>query len=97
MEESRPFPSLLASALEKRAAWLRVSCLPRLKGLLDTYQALMEGVLSLLVRKGMLRDDPYDYEQPGGKITLPEDTALPEFESGPASELARSSNTLKPG
>ena len=84
MEEGRPFVTLLTAALEKRGAWLRVSCLPRLKGLLDTYQALMEGVLSLLVRKGMLREDPYNYEQPGGKISLPEDTALPEFENSDA-------------
>ena len=37
--------------------------------------------MGMLIRKGLLREDPYNYEQAFSDITIPKDDALPEFEN----------------
>ncbi len=42
---------------------------------------MFEGVMGMLIRKGLLREDPYNYEQAFTDITIPKDDVLPEFEN----------------
>ncbi len=54
---------------------------PPLKDALASFEALFEGAVGMLIRKGLLREDPYNYEQTFSDITIPKDEALPEFEN----------------
>ena len=58
----------------------------------------------MLIRKGLLREDPYNYEQAFTDITLPRDETLPEFENsdevtdrGPSDRRQRFSGVLSLG
>jgi hypothetical protein len=81
MEESEGFLQQLTDALAKRKQWLEESQIPRLKEVFRSYQIQFESAMGTLIRKGLLRQDPYNYEQSITDITVPADTPLPEFES----------------
>jgi hypothetical protein len=81
MEGSGDYLSQLDAALEKRYHWLQDTEMPQLKDAFVSYEALFEGAVQMLIRKGLLREDPYNYEQAFTEIVLPSDDALPEFEN----------------
>jgi hypothetical protein len=81
MEGSAGFLQQLGSALDARAQWLESEQIPQLKDALASYQALFEGAMAMLIRKGLLREDPYNYEQAFTEIVIPKDDVLPDFEN----------------
>jgi hypothetical protein len=81
MEGSAGFLQQLGSALDSRAQWLQSSQIPQLKEALSSYQALFEGAMAMLIRKGLLREDPYNYDQAFTEIVIPKDDPLPDFEN----------------
>ena len=81
MEGPAGYLQQLGSALDARAQWLESAQLPHLKDALASYQALFEGAMAMLIRKGLLREDPYNYEQAFTEIVIPKDDPLPEFEN----------------
>jgi len=81
MEGSAEFLDRLTAALAKRSQWLESALIPRLKDVLAAYDAQFEGVVGLIIRKGLLREDPYNYEQSFTDIVIPKDDMLPEFEN----------------
>jgi hypothetical protein len=81
MEGSAGYLEQLESALEKRSQWLESTQIPLLKSDLASFDALFEGAMAMLIRKGLLREDPYNYEQAFTDILIPGDTPLPEFEN----------------
>ena len=81
MEGSAEFLQQLTEALEKRGRWLQGTQIPGLKAALQSYQSLFESIMGMLIRKGLLREDPYNYEQSIKDITVPSDEPLPEFEN----------------
>ncbi len=81
MEGSAEFLQQLTEALEKRGRWLQGAQIPGLKAALQSYQSLFESIMGMLIRKGLLREDPYNYEQSIKDITVPSDEPLPEFEN----------------
>ena len=81
MEGSADYLEQLEAALEKRSKWLAETQIPRLKDALVSYQALFEGAMAMLIRKGLLREDPYNYEQAFTEIVIPKDDPLPDFEN----------------
>jgi len=86
MEAPARYLDQLDAALEKRRQWLDNEQIPRLRDAIASYDTLLEGAVSMLIRKGLLREDPYNYEQSFTDITIPKDDALPEFEN--ADELS---------
>ena len=48
---------------------------------MTSYQAMFEGAMAMLIRKGLLREDPYNYEQAFTEIVVPKDEPLPDFEN----------------
>jgi hypothetical protein len=87
MESSpRGFLPRLEEALRLRATWLESVVIPTLKDSLVTYRSLLEGVAGTLVKKGLLREDLYDYERKASGILAPPDSSLPEI--GDNSELS---------
>ncbi len=81
MEGSAEFLDRLTAALALRSQWLETAVIPRLKDVLAAYDAQFEGVVGLIIRKGLLREDPYNYEQSFTDIVIPKDDILPEFEN----------------
>lgn len=81
MEEPARYQEKLDAALETRRQWLEAEQFPRLKDALASFEALFEGAMGMLIRKGLLREDPYHYEQTFSDITIPKDDVLPEFEN----------------
>jgi hypothetical protein len=81
MEGSGDFLQQLTEALDKRAKWLQTVELPRLKETFTTYAAVFESIMGILIRKGLLREDPYNYDQATSDITVPSDKPLPDFEN----------------
>ena len=80
-EEPLDFLSRLQEALSARAAWLDTTAVPLLKDALRTYRARFQSIVGTLLKKGMLREDRYDY---GGKtqgINPPADGPFPEASS----------------
>jgi len=81
MEGSVGFLDRLSEALVTRAKWLETMQITKLRDAMISYQSLFEGVMAMLIRKGLLREDPYNYEQAFTEIVLPSDETLPEFEN----------------
>jgi len=81
MEGPARYQEQLDAAIETRRQWLESEQIPRLKDALVSFEALFEGAMGMLIRKGLLREDPYNYEQTFSEITIPKDDALPEFEN----------------
>jgi hypothetical protein len=81
MEGPASYQRQLDAALETRRQWLEAEQVPRLREALASFEALFEGAIMMLIRKGLLREDPYNYEQAFSDITIPKDDALPEFEN----------------
>jgi hypothetical protein len=81
MEGSEEYLQQLDSALEKRREWFETTQVPRLREAIVSFTALFEGVAAMLIRKGMMREDPYNYDQAFTEIVIPSDEALPEFEN----------------
>ena len=81
MEAPAQFIDQLDAAIDKRRQWLESEQIPRLREALASYEQLFEGAVGMLIRKGLLREDPYNYEQVFNDITIPKDDVLPEFEN----------------
>jgi hypothetical protein len=81
MEGSARYQDRLDAAIENRRRWLEAEQIPRLKEALVAFETLFEGAIGMLIRKGHLREDPYNYEQAFSEITIPKDDELPEFEN----------------
>jgi hypothetical protein len=80
MEGHEPFLQKLGEAIEKRRAYLDAQRLPQMREAFRSYQTFFEGLLNLLIRKGLIREDPYKYDQKITEITVPPDDALTETE-----------------
>jgi hypothetical protein len=88
MENCSPgFLPRLEEALALRATWLETIQIPRLKGMVGTYRSLFESIAGTLIQKGLLREDPYNYDGKVSAIFVPPDTVFSE--SGDNSEVGR--------
>jgi hypothetical protein len=81
MEGAPNYQDQLEAAIETRRQWLEAEQVPRLRNSLAAFEALFDGAIGVLIRKGLLREDPYNYEQAFSEIVIPKDDVLPEFEN----------------
>jgi hypothetical protein len=82
-EEAPDFLPLLQKALTVRAEWLETTSVPLLKEALRTYRALFQSIVGTLIKKGMLREDRYDY---GGKTQAINPPADGPFTEAPSAD-----------
>jgi len=68
----------LEAALAARGRWLETTRLMPLRDALRTYRALFETITGTLVKKGLLREDPYEYDGNAKGALTPPDTLIPE-------------------
>jgi len=68
----------LHNALAARATWLETRQVPLLKESVRTYRSLFGGIYAILVKKGLIREDPYATEGRVRDIKVPADDPIPD-------------------
>ncbi len=76
MKKIKEFHAQLEEALVQRKEYLEASTLPKTKELFKTYHAAFEAIFMLLLKKAMIRDDPYKHEYRISEITLPPSSTI---------------------
>lgn len=82
MSESEGFQARLEAALEAKRRFLDENTLPRLKESLRVFQSLFENLYNILLRKALIQEDPYKYEQKISEIEVPPTGDILELEKG---------------
>ena len=72
MADSIAFQNALAEALEKRRDWLDRTELPRLKEEYRLLHSSFSGLHALLLKKGILHEDPYRNDSKIGDVQIPD-------------------------
>ena len=80
MEGEQPFPARVAQALENRRNSIQSDDLPRLKEHFRVFHSSLQGLHQLLIRKGLIQQDPYKSEQRISGIEPPTDDPYLESE-----------------
>ncbi len=96
MARDEEFLSSLAEALESRAEQLRKEELPELKERFRSFHASYKSVHNVLLRKGLVHEDPYKYEQHISDVEIPEEKPFLDSERDEQMtiRLSRFENTL---
>lgn len=68
----------LETALAARGRWLESTRIVPLRDALRTYRSLFETIVGTVVKKGLLREDPYDYDSNARGSLTPSDASIPE-------------------
>ncbi len=79
MEGSAEFLKQLEAAIAVRRSWLDGQA-ALLKDAVRTYQQRYQALFDLFLRKGLIREDPYDYGQTAGDVAAPTDEPFLENE-----------------
>jgi hypothetical protein len=82
MSESEGFQARLEAALEAKRRYLDEKTLPRLKESLRVFQSLFENLYNILMRKALIQEDPYKYEQKISEIEVPPKGDILDMEKG---------------
>ncbi len=80
MDESLTFQSTLADLLEKRRNWLDRTQMPRLKEEFRIFQSSFAGLYAVLLKKGVLHEDPYKNDVKIGDLQVPPEGPFSESE-----------------
>jgi hypothetical protein len=80
MEGIAPFSDKLDQALELQRSNLDQTSLPQLKSLFETLHGTFQNFQTVLLRKSLVREDPYKQEQKISEIELPPNTEVAEIE-----------------
>ena len=75
---SADFLNQLEEALALRARWLEGTRVPQLKDLVGNFRSLVDSAAGTLLKKGLLQEDQYNYEERVSAIAVPPDSALSE-------------------
>jgi hypothetical protein len=76
MPDAEGFQERLASALETKRQFLEQKALPRLQESFHGFLNLYESLYGILLRKSLLQEDPYKYEQKISEVTVPAREAI---------------------
>lgn len=79
-EESSNYTTQLGAALEARTKFIEEKRLPQLKENFRLFQTLFENIHNILLRKSLIQEDPYKYEQKISEITTPPSDNIIESE-----------------
>ncbi|MDR1428785.1 MAG: hypothetical protein LBI85_00720 [Spirochaetaceae bacterium] len=78
MPEAQDYIRLHAQALAARQQWLEKTELPRVKEGFRSFHASFENIYLLLLKKGILQEDPYKQETKVGELEIPPAGAMNE-------------------
>jgi hypothetical protein len=82
MSESEGFQVRLEAVIEAKRQFLEEKTLPQLKENFVVFQSLFENLYNILLRKALVQEDPYKYEQKISEVTLPPKGDILELEKG---------------
>ncbi len=82
MKKIKEFHEELQSVLEQRREYLESDVLIKTKDLFKTYHSAFNAVFMLLLKKALIKDDPYKHEYRITEITLPPTSQIPDSEKG---------------
>ena len=85
--DAKDFLRRLEEAIALRGKWLETVRIPLLKDAIGTYRSLFESIAEALLKKALLREDPYANDGTVHAIVAPPDSALSE--SGDETEVGR--------
>lgn len=71
MEDTFSYTEVLEDALKHLKNYIELKALPALQENFRIYQATFENLYSLLLKKGLIKEDPYRYEEKISKISIP--------------------------
>jgi len=71
MEENSRWEEQLAAALQQKKQSLEQDSLAELKKQLAVYQSYFEGILQILFKKSLIKEDPYKYDEKITEVTVP--------------------------
>ncbi len=80
MDREANFTAELARELEQRGEYLEKRQLPRLREQLHVYQTGLHTVITVLLRKALIKEDPYRRDQKISEVVVPPDGAVTESE-----------------
>lgn len=80
MEEKLGFQGTAAQSLRKKGEYLESVSLPKLKELLRMFHSSYVGIYNVLLKKGLIHEDPYKYDQKISEVTTPPDEPFHESE-----------------
>ncbi len=78
------FEIALEDALEKRSEYLEQHVSPKLREGFRAYHSAFQALTNVLVRKGLLAEDPYKADQRISEVAIPDDTPFSESEKDEA-------------
>jgi hypothetical protein len=79
MSDRTDYQKALSEALESRRNWLEKSVVSKLKQTLRSFQTVYTTLYSLLLKKGLIKEDPYKSEAKMGEISIPETAPFTDF------------------
>jgi hypothetical protein len=82
MSESEGFQVRLKAAIEVKRQFLEEKTLSQLKESFRIFQSLFENLYNILLRKALVQEDPYKYEQKITEVTLPPKGDILDLEKG---------------
>ncbi len=80
MKDALQFQNDLAEALEKRKTWMDRNLLPQLKDEFAIFKAAFGSLYQLLLRKGLVQEDPYKNDIKIGELEIPSEAPFSESE-----------------
>ncbi|MFP4430274.1 MAG: hypothetical protein ACLFPV_03390 [Spirochaetaceae bacterium] len=80
MAETGSYTESLSQALEQRREVLETKALPELKEQYRAFLSSYQGLLNVLLRKGLIQEDPYKYDERISEIEPPPDTPFLDSE-----------------
>jgi len=78
MEGDRSYIAALTEAIEQRHQFIEHTVLPKLKDQLRVFHASLQSLMSVMVRKALIQEDPYKTEQKISGMQIPDDTEFAE-------------------
>ncbi len=80
MDDRSTFRDKLAASLTKRRDWLEHSQLPQLKSEFRVFQTAFSSLYAILIKKGLIHEDPYRGDIKIGEIKIPDQSAFNDNE-----------------
>ncbi len=80
MENQENFLDQLSKALDERLSQLEHKELPKLKEEFRVYYTAFQSIYNLVKRKGLVQEDPYQYDEKISEVTIPDKTPFSENE-----------------
>ncbi len=80
MEDQEDFLTQLTKALQERLSFLEQKELPKLKEQFRVYYTAFQSIYNLVKRKGLVQEDPYQYDEKISEVTIPDKTPFSDSE-----------------